>query len=143
MNTQMITPNVDGTGTGSDMAFDPTPVSQALTVPSTAIGPANVPSGADAPMVFDTMPTQTAISVPVPGRQYADNQYLDINDNDNLATKALKGTNAIGAGIGSGLLETINGGANLLHLPHQTLIDRENELQEQNAGNPIRQIIFP
>jgi hypothetical protein len=70
-------------------------------------------------------------------RQYQDNSYLDINPDDSLGMKALKGTNAIGAGLGEGLLGTLNGGADLLHLPHATLQARENELHEQNAQNPF------
>lgn len=52
------------------------------------------------------------------------------------ALNAAKGVNAIGAGIGEGVLDTLNGGANLLHIPHATLQARANELEQQNRENP-------
>lgn len=61
---------------------------------------------------------------------------LHIDPNDNVVMKGLKGLNSIGAGIGQGVLSTLNGGADLLHLPHATLQQRQQELEQQNSENP-------
>lgn len=62
---------------------------------------------------------------------------LDIDGTPNPLLKAAKGVNAIGAGIGEGVLDTLNGGASMMHLPHATLEQRSQQLQQQNAGNPV------
>ena len=61
---------------------------------------------------------------------------LHMGDGGGVALTAAKGVNAIGAGIGNAALDTLNGGASLLHLPHQTLQDRQTQLQHDNRENP-------
>ena len=61
---------------------------------------------------------------------------LHIASDDNFAITAAKGVNAIGAGIGDGVLNTLNGGVSLLHLPQATLQTRQQQLEQQNSENP-------
>jgi hypothetical protein len=61
---------------------------------------------------------------------------LQMNPDDGIGTTVAKGANAVGAGIGEGLLRTLNGGAEMLHLPHQLLQQRQQELEQENANNP-------
>jgi hypothetical protein len=83
---------------------------------------------------------------------------LHIDPNDSLGMKVLKGANSVGAGIGTGVLSTINDAMGLedrvaKHLPHglasfafgdqdertqaeQLLQSRKQELQQQNSENP-------
>lgn len=53
---------------------------------------------------------------------------LHIDSNDNLGETIAKGVNAVGAGIGQGVLSTLNGAADLFDLPHQTLQEKQDEL---------------
>lgn len=66
----------------------------------------------------------------------ADDPSLDIKPEDSTVSKIAKGTNAVGAGIGDALLNSINNGADLLGIPHATLEARQKELEQENSGNP-------
>ena len=44
---------------------------------------------------------------------------------------------AVGAGLGDGLLHTLNGGAQTLGLPHATLQGAQNHIEDQNKDNPF------
>lgn len=62
---------------------------------------------------------------------------LHIDLNDNLGETIAKRVNAVGAGIGQGVLSTLNGAADLFDLPHQTLQEKQDELAQQNRENPV------
>lgn len=120
----------------------------------TATTPTSTPAGqpAQTPNIFEqlasgdattspaTDTTNTTQPAPVP-----DSLHIDPNASagkgilgtiEGNTLNAAKGANAIGAGIGGGVLTTLNGGANLLHIPHATLQARANELAQQNRENP-------
>ncbi len=78
---------------------------------------------------FYQMSAGTTPSVPIP-----DSMHIDPNGNPLL--NAAKRVNALGAGIGTGVLGTMNGVADLVHLPHATLTARAAELAQQNRENP-------
>jgi hypothetical protein len=66
----------------------------------------------------------------------ADNPLAVTANPDTSLKGGVQELNALGAGIGEGVLGTANGAASLLHLPHATLQAREDELKRNNSVNP-------
>lgn len=62
-------------------------------------------------------------------------------DANNTFKGAVQQLNSVGAGIGEGVLSTVNGAADMLHLPHATLEARQKELETNNAQNPVEHAI--
>jgi hypothetical protein len=104
-----------------------------------AQAPAQAPATPNAPAPMDLSGiTWGDKSNNTPAQQpQDDDKWLHVNDSDNLATKAFKEVNAVGAGFGEGLLSTVNGAADILGVPHDTLKQRQSELQRENSGNTI------
>lgn len=106
---------------------------------STANSPTpSAPGGGD---IFDQLAAQPAPggpSAPPSGFKDATGATdLDVdNPNDNVLTHVAKGVNAVGAGIGKGVLDTMSGAADLVGLPHQALDEGRAELDKDNANNP-------
>jgi uncharacterized phage infection (PIP) family protein YhgE len=112
--------------------------------PGVTFDSAPVPASATPPpgVVFDTAPvpdstdttsqtgTTAQPNIPVPSALHRD-------ANGNPILNAAKMLPEIGAGIGEGVLDTLNGGASMLRLPHATLQARQNELTQQNRENPV------
>jgi hypothetical protein len=56
--------------------------------------------------------------------------------NDNFLEQQAKKVAAVGAGVGEDVLDAASLGAKVLHLPHQTIDSRLQELKDDNADNP-------
>jgi hypothetical protein len=67
---------------------------------------------------------------PTPGQ-------INVDDpNDGFFTRQAKKVAAVGAGVGEDVLDAASLGAKVLHLPHQTIDERSQELADDNADNP-------
>ena len=86
--------------------------------------------------VFDQIANGSNVSSTQANQPAPVHGQISFDPSDNFAQTALKGTEAIGAGIGDGLLGTLNGGASMLHLPHATLQARQDLIEGQNKENP-------
>jgi len=151
--TQPTAPNPADQG----MVFDAAPVSAATTIPATA-QPSN--SDPNQGMVFDSAPVQDAATTPAPATDWNSYAPIHFDPNDSVFIKAVKGLNSIGAGIGSGVLSTLQGGAKIINkimppmesdvrdpnskleptVPKSVtdfLQQKQNELATQNSENPI------
>lgn len=116
-----VTPNIDEYST-------PIPQGAAVAAPQADEYSTAIPQGA-------SLGQGGASSVPsVPSPNVPDS--LHIGSNDSVAMKAAKGVNAIGAGIGDGILGTLNGAADMFGIPHATLEQKQQELEQQNSENP-------